>query len=323
MYDSVLVPLDGSTFAEQALPLALELCRRSGATLHVVLVHDAFAAVPQYGEPPVLDHSVDVASRRQEEEYLEAVARPLANAGVVVVSRLLEGPVAHSLTEYARVSGIELVVLTTHGRGVFSRFWIGSVADRLLRQLELPMLVLRPHASRGAPAASQLRRIMVPLDGSPLAEAVLGPALRLGELLGAQFTLYSAVVQTPPIQLPYPGIMVIPEQPAVTSMLERQAAEYLDGLAKTLTDRGLSVDTAVELTTDSVSAISTWAERHGADLIALATHGYGGATRLLLGSVADKLLRSATVPVLVWRPDAEAVRSAPEYSGERKATAAR
>ena len=303
MYGSLLVPLDGSSFAEQALPLAAEICSRSGAVLHLVLVHDSLAAVPVYGEPVFLDQSIERASRQREADYLEAVARPFIGHGIVVRTRLLEGPVAHALVGYARTSGIELVVLTTHGRGVFSRFWIGSVADRLVRQLEVPMLVLRPHAPRGAPPASLLRRIVVPLDGSPLAEAVLEPATQLGGLLGAEFILYRAVVVLPPMHLPYPAVMLVPEQTEVTSVLEQQAAQYLDDLAKGLRARGLHVETAVEVTTDPVAALSTWSERHGADLIALATHGHGGATRLLLGSVADKLLRSASVPLFVWRPD--------------------
>jgi nucleotide-binding universal stress UspA family protein len=314
MYRSLLVPLDGSSFAEQALPLAVEICARSGASLHLVLVHDSLAAVPRFGEPVFLDQSLDLASRRQEEEYLEAVARPLIGRGIVVVTRLIDGPVAHSLVNYTRASAIELVVLTTHGRGVFSRFWIGSVADRLVRQLEVPMLLLRPHAARGAPPASMLRRILIPLDGSPLAEAVLEPATQLGDMLGAEYTLFRAVVLPPPLQLPYPAVMIIPEQTPVTSVLREQAQGYLDEMAHRLRSRGLRVETAVEVTTDSVSAISTWAERHGADLIALATHGYGGATRFLLGSVADKLVRSATVPIFVWRPTAPADHAAQDSS---------
>jgi len=315
MYRSLLVPLDGSSFAEQAVPLALEICVRSGAALHLVLVHDSLAAVPHYGEPALLDPSMDSAARRQEEEYLEAVARPLAGRGVVVMTKVIDGMVAHSLAEYARTARIELVIFTTHGRGVFSRFWIGSVADRLVRQLDVPMLILRPHAPRGTPSASLLRRIVVPLDGSALAEAVLEPAVQFGELLGAEYILYRAVVALRPAPLPYPAVMLIPEPTEVTSILEQQASRYLDDVAGTLRARGLHVETVVEVTTDAVSGIATWAERHGADLIALATHGYGGAARFLLGSVADKLLRSASVPLMLWRPEGGTDRAAQGSGG--------
>src|SRR4029079_16747674 len=108
MSGSRLVPLDGSSFAEQALPLAAEICSRSGAVLHLVLVHDSLAAVPVYGEPVFLDQSIERASRQREADYTEAVARPFIGHGIVVRTRLLEGPVAHALVGYARTSGIEL-----------------------------------------------------------------------------------------------------------------------------------------------------------------------------------------------------------------------
>ncbi len=303
MYRSLLVPLDGSAFAEQALPLAAELAARSGATLHIVLVHHSTAVVPGPGEPVVSHPAVDDATRLQEQEYL---ARVSALGGTHrVVTRLLDGPIAASIADYARTSAIDLVVLTTHGRGVLSRFWIGSVADRLVRQLEQPMLLVRPHASRGVPSAAMLRRILIPLDGSPLAASVIGPAIHFGELLGAQFTLFRAVVLPPPVWLPFPGIVVAPEAPSATTAQQLDATRYLHDIAHRLRLRGLEVATAVEVADDPVAAIAQHAEDHAADLIALATHGYGGATRFLLGSVADKLLRTATVPLLVWRPGVE------------------
>jgi nucleotide-binding universal stress UspA family protein len=302
MYRSLLVPLDGSPFAEQALPMAVDLCTRSGATLHLVMVHDALSSVPCYGEPVLVDAAAVESCRLQEQEYLKALAGPLVRRGIAVVTCVVEGPVARTIVEYTNVQRIDLVVMTTHGRGVFSRFWIGSVADRLVRHLDVPMLVLRPLAGRGAPTASQMRRIVVPLDGSPLAEAALEPAAQFAGVLGAGLTLYRAILQAAPLLLPYPGVAVMPEQVALTPVLEEEATRYLEALAARLRARGLQVDTAVELAGDPVAAISTWAERHGADLIAMATHGHGGTTRLLLGSVADKLLRSAEVPLLLFRP---------------------
>lgn len=303
MYRALLVPLDGSSFAEQALPLATELAARSGAVLHIVLVHYSIALVPGPGEPVVFDPAVDEATRKQEQEYLAAVSASVPGAGTLrVVTRMLDGPVAESIADYARKSAIDLVILTTHGRGVLSRFWIGSVADRLVRLLEQPMLLVRPQASRGAPSAAMVRRILIPLDGSPLAASVLEPATSLGELLGAEFTLLRAVVLAPPVVLPFPGVIVPPEAAGDSTKLQLEATRYLRDVAHGLRLRGLEVATAVEVAGNPVSAIAEYAERHAADLIALATHGYGGATRFLLGSVADKLLRTATVPLLVWRP---------------------
>ena len=305
MYRALLVPLDGSSFAEQALPLATELAVRAGAVLHIVLVHHSIALVPGPGEPVVFQPAVDDATRQQELDYLAVISAPIAAAGtLVVVTCVLDGPVAESIAGYARNSAIDLVVLTTHGRGVLTRFWLGSVADRLVRLLDQPMLLVRPQASRGAPTAAMLRRILIPLDGSPLAATVLEPATRLGELLGAEFTLLRALVLLPPVILPFPG--VVPPELTVTSTTQQlEATRYLHDVAHQLRLRGLEVATAVEVAGNPVAAITEYAERHAADLIAVATHGYGGATRVLLGSVADKLLRTATVPLLVWRPALE------------------
>lgn len=313
MYRSLLVPLDGSTFAEQALPMAAEIAGRCRATLHIVLVHNSIAVVPGPGEPVVLDPAVDEAGRRQEEEYLSSVSASLASAAFSVTTALLDGPTAQTIADHARTHAIDLVVLTTHGRGLLSRFWIGSVADRLVRQLEQPVLLVRPQSSRGAPSPAMIRRVMIPLDGSQLAAAMVEPAAQFAGLLGADLTLFRAVVVPPPVWLPVPGV-ILPEDDAETPRkLELEARRYLHQTAQPLRARGLSVDTAVDVASDAVAAIVAQAERQGADLIALATHGYGGATRLLLGSVADKLLRTATVPLLVWRPgatDRETVRPA-------------
>jgi nucleotide-binding universal stress UspA family protein len=304
MYRSLLVPLDGSAFAEQAIPLAAELAARSSAVLHIVMVHHSTALVPGPGEPVVFHPAADDATSQQEQKYLADVSARLAGT-VRVVTRLLDGPVAESIANYARAGAIDLVVLTTHGRGLLSRFWIGSVADRLVRQLEQPMLLVRPQASRGVPSAAMLRRVLIPLDGSPLAASVLGPAIHFGELLGAQFTLFRAVVLPPPVWLPFPGVAIPPQATSAPTAAQLEATRYLDDIAHGLRLRGLEVQAAVEVTDDPVAAIAAHAERHAADLIALATHGYGGATRFLLGSVADKLLRTATVPLLVWRPGTE------------------
>jgi nucleotide-binding universal stress UspA family protein len=306
MYRSLLVPLDGSAFAEQALPMAAELAARSGASLHIVLVHNSTAVVPGPGEPVVLDPAIEHQVRLQEEAYLGSVSGPLSSDGrFPVVTRLLEGRAAHTIAEYARSSAIDLVVLTTHGRGVLSRFWIGSVADRLVRQLDQPMLLIRPQAARGAPSPARVHRILVPLDGSPLAAAILAPATRLGQLLGAEFTLLRVVQLVAPVWLPVQGVVLPMEDPNAATTRQLEATHYVQDAARQLRARGISVEAAVEVAPEPVVAIAEYAERHGADLIAIATHGYGGATRFLLGSVADKLVRTATVPLLVWRPGLE------------------
>jgi nucleotide-binding universal stress UspA family protein len=302
MYRSLLVPLDGSSFAEQALRVAADIAARAKATLHLVLVHQASAVVAGPGEPVVLDPEIDQKLRGEEEGYLGSV-RQLVGKGdaVQVVTQVVEGPVAESVARYAHDHAVDLVVMTTHGRGVFSRFWLGSVADRLVRQLEQPLLLLRPEPSGAAPALPAFRKVLLLLDGSPHAEAMIEPAVQLVQTFAGELTLVRVVERLAPIWLPIPGVAPVPDSDAMPHR-QLQATRYLHEVANRLRMRGLQVTTAVEIAPDPVSGITEFTERERMDVIALATHGHGGPVRFLLGSVADKLVRSATVPLLVWRP---------------------
>ncbi|MFL5506421.1 MAG: universal stress protein [Gemmatimonadales bacterium] len=302
MYRSILVPLDGSTFAEQALPVAADIAARAKATLHLVLVHQATAVVAGPGEPVVLDPGIDERRRGEEGGYLARLQGLVAHGDAVqVVSQVIEGPVADAVAHYAHAHAVDLVVMTTHGRGVFSRFWLGSVADRLVRQLEQPLLLLRPQPSGGAPRALGFGRILLMLDGSPHAEAMIDPSVQLAHTFGGELTLVRVVERLAPIWLPLPGVAPVPDTDAMAHR-QLEATRYLHEVANRLRVRGVPARTAVEVAPDPVSGITEFAERERMDVIALATHGHGGPVRFLLGSVADKLVRSATLPLLVWRP---------------------
>lgn len=302
MYRSILVPLDGSPFAEQALAAAAEIAGRAKATLHLVLVHQSAAVVAGPGEPVVLDPAIDEKLRAEEGGYLASV-RALVQRGDTfqLVETVLEGPIADAIAKYAHDHAIDLVVMTTHGRGVFSRFWLGSVADRLVRQLEQPLLLLRPRSGEAGTPLPTVRRVLLPLDGSPHAEAMIEPALRMAQTYGAEVTLLRVVERITPVWLPTPGVIPVPDADALPHR-QLEATRYLHEVAGRLRVRGHQVATAVEVAPDPVSGITEFAERERIDVIAMATHGHGGPVRFLLGSVADKLVRSATTPLLVWRP---------------------
>jgi nucleotide-binding universal stress UspA family protein len=223
-----------------------------------------------------------------------------AAPGVRMSSSLLEGFAPDVLRE--QMSGkSDLVVMATHGLGPLSRFWLGSVADALVRTANVPLLLLRPSEQPPPVAvAPSFRHIMIPLDGSDLAEQALEPALQLGQLMEADYTLLRVVK---------PVVMLDPhlEWPALNGTnetLTRQALDeaqaYLDRTADRLHAQGLTVKTCVVLHTYPADAILEEARK--VDVIALATHGRGGFRRLLLGSVADKVLRGGTTPMLVCRP---------------------
>lgn len=306
MARSILVPLDGSSFSEQALPAAMWLARRAQVPLRLVQIHVPVAILPFAGSTPV-DAQAERRLREREREYLNELAgRVSAEAGVQCTGVLLDGPVIDTIDDYARQFGVEMVVMTTHGRGGFSRLWLGSVADGLVRRSTVPILLIRPEDHETErPGVDGFRRILVPLDGSELAEQILPHAIALARLADGELVLVRVVT-------PYVVTDFVTERPGVlpptvfTEPRVRLAEEELGRVAERLSiEEGITVSTRVVEHTQPAAGILEEAERTGADLIAAATHGRGGIARLVLGSVADKLIRAARVPVLVVRPQAK------------------
>jgi nucleotide-binding universal stress UspA family protein len=298
MYRSLLVPLDGSLPSEHALPLALSIARRSGAALQLVHVHmplmvDGIAATYSLG---------DTANRAQAHSYLEALVKRLTNTTEVPVSGvLLDGPVVSVLEEHARTTESDLIVMTTHGRGPLSRFWLGSVADELIRRTDMPLLVVRP--DDGAPDLIRtpvLQRILIPLDGSETAEQILEPAIALGTLMDAEYTLLRVLEPVPIYGHNLTGYAAGGTDLAVLKQLQAEAQTYLEGVAHRFRGRS-RVQTRVVVHPQIASAILGEARAHAVNLIALETHGRHGLARLVLGSVADKVIRGAPIPILVHR----------------------
>jgi nucleotide-binding universal stress UspA family protein len=304
MFKRILVPLDGSRFGEQTLPLALTVARRAGAELR--LVHKHVPPPPVHPDSALaLDPSLESKSRKEEAAYLDALVKKLTAAGgASVSSALVDGPMVDALCEYATTTKADLVVMTTHGRGALSRFWLGSVTDGLVRRLTVPLLLVRPQEDEDEVDLAKeclLRHVLIPLDGTPYAEAILKPALALGSLMGAEYTLVRVIEPVPVVGLDVPGYAAAGTDLALADRLQIQARDYLDRVAQRLRDQGARVRTQVVLNQLAAGAILGEAATRRQDAIALQTHGRGGLARLFLGSVADKVLRGATVPVLVQR----------------------
>jgi nucleotide-binding universal stress UspA family protein len=314
MYRNILVPLDGSAFGEHALPLALAVARRAGASLQLVqvlpLVNPIYSEMPFYiddtTEGQILEHQQNVARH-----YLEETAARLKKLApsVVISTVVLEGVVESMVRTQVAQSGADLVMLTTHGRGPLARFWMGSVSDELVRHLPVPVLLVRPaeHPPEFEPE-SRLKHILVPLNGEPLAEKMLDPALELGKLMKADFTLLRVVKPVFPY-MSFPasgnGISQMAESVLENAReVERQrvqdAQEYLEKVAAPLREHGLVVVTRVEVDESPAHAILKYGA--SADLIAMETHGRGGLARLFMGSTCDQVIRGRAVPVLVHRP---------------------
>ncbi len=316
MYRNVLVPLDGSPFSEHALPLAVDVARQGGGT--VQLTHVRLPVSSIYSEAPLfiadeIENNLTERERARWQEYLEDVAVRIRKAapGVTVTTSLQEGEAAETLQKQAEVTGADLVVMTTHARGALGRLWLGSVADELLRHLPIPLLLARPAA--GAPDLSGQalpKLIIVPLDGNPLAEQMVRPAAELAKLSHAGLTLLRVIkplaVLTPPqsagASLGQMASELVERLRSTQEELRKEAHTYLERVAIPLRAEGLHVLTRVSMEEQPAIGVLHEAEAQHAGIIALATHGRRGLTRLVLGSVADKVIRGSQSAVLVCRP---------------------
>ena len=303
MNGCIIVPLDGSRFGEHALPYALSIAKKAGVPIHLVHVHET--PVPVYStELAIMEGPLDPAMRARMEGYLGKLAQELRSLTTVPVKVTLhEATAVDFLVEYARQVDAGMIVMTTHGRGAFGRFWLGSVADRLIRNTSTPIFLV--HGSKEPVDLSRqitLNRMLAPLDGSPLAEQVLKPALDLAGLFDSRCELFR-VFQEMTAPDDYPPFLLAETFDALPrEQLRKGAQQYLERVATSLRNQGKTVETAVHDNFHPADGILQEVQKSKADWIVLATQGRKGLPRLMLGSVADKVIRGATVPVFVYHP---------------------
>lgn len=235
----------------------------------------------------------------EQERYLEHTAAELRAKlpEQEVTASLLEGYVTEALERQAKEIDASLIVMTTHGRTGMSRAWLGSVADSLVRHSDFPLLVIRPFDDGETFPAASFDHFLVPLDGSPAGERILEPAVVLGKAMGARFTLLHVVA--PHVTM---GARVSPLPAGHLEERMSKAEEYLAGVVKRLEGDGVEAHAEIESHFAPARAILKTAEAKDLDLIAIATHGYTGVKRAILGSVADKVLRGSRWPLLLERP---------------------
>lgn len=307
MLRTILVPLDGSRFGEHTLPLALTLARKAKARIHIVHSHQRLES--PYAEMVVFDDTLDDQMKRQEAAYLNLTIGNIKKHFTGEVSYAIEeGHTATVVKHQAVTAGADLIVLTTHARGPLARFWLGSVTDELVRSSDVPLLLAHP--AEAAPDLAKdvpLQHWLVPLDGSKLSEHILEPANAIADLCQADFTFLRVLRPVTPMVVPAAvggftplaeDVMVRVE--ALQQDVERDAVTYLNQVAAPLRAKNRTVRTVVTIDEQAGEAILSRA-KSGIDAIALGTHGRHGLTRMLLGSVADNVIRGSSVPVLVHR----------------------
>jgi nucleotide-binding universal stress UspA family protein len=302
MVHRIMVPLDGSTLAESALPTAFHLARRDAATVQLVMVQESPLAIVRAGGAPVRDPGFDQELRREARRYLEVLlGRIDANDRARAGTTLLDGPIAESLGARARDTAIDLVVMTTHARGGVSRAWLGSVADGLVRRSPAPVLLLRPRDAEGRRDEDSIgfRRVLLPLDGSAPGDQMVEHAIDMAGIEGVQYMLLRVIAPSEsPVRAALPHRGETPSSRTQHATVEA----LLDSKADALRARGLAVKAQVVIDDSAARGILSYAVESNADLVAMTTRSRGGVERMLLGSVADRVLRSSDRPLLLWNP---------------------
>ena len=293
VYRSILVPLDGSALAERALAVAASLATRMGSDLHLVHAHRdrVVDEIPTYG----LSGAV---VRAAAEQYIrDTTDRVRSSQGGSVSGVVLEGSPASAMVAHAESVGADLIVMSSHGRTGASRFWLGSVADAVMRSATMPVLMVRGEGERASPL---FERILVPLDGSELAEAVLPHAIALAKLGEARVHLLQVEERSEDLRLSVWGLAA--REPDDLPARLATADRYLHHVVARFESEWPPATVSVEARGGHRigEAIAQVAIEHETDLIAMATHGRG-ASRMLIGSVADKVIRSTHCSVLLLR----------------------
>lgn len=317
MYRCVVAPVDGSPFGEHALPLAISIASGSGAVLHLTHVHVPLLT-PTGVETVTFPGAWNEASRAQGREYLQGLAARISSRHPLrLETSLIEGAVADAVARHALRCGAGLVVMSTHAHIRLRKLWHQGVAEQVARELPVPVLMVHPRSEQEAPeltAAGEIRHLLVPLDGSAFADAMIPHAITLAEPFGARFTLIQ---------------VVRPERGAGRTLLNRfeevdqrqleadkaAARAHLEQVAATLRARGLRVRTRVDVSEDPASAIVDFVRRSRSspepiDIIAMETHPHRPLSRILGRHTADAVIHDSPVPVLVFEPTPQGAAAA-------------
>lgn len=310
MNRKIVVPLDGSELAERALHYARSPAARIGAEvilLHVCGPEECHCEAEKCTVQPMHRVYVEYTAQMLRNE-LESVAADRIEIGWEV----LVGDPATEIVNYARQQNADRIIMASHGRSGVSRWILGSVAEKVARESPVPVAIIRASAEEAERSDSPDRKILVLLDGSEMAEQVLPYAIEHAEMSGRE--VFPLRVCDPPdigspffyhlTQLEYPPAKPLKREDYVEEVMAKckdETKEYLARIEKRLKDEGLKVSLEI-LAGKPSDEIVDYIGKHSFNLITMSTHGRSGLTRWAYGSVADRVLHSATSPLLLVRP---------------------
>src|SRR5579875_879883 len=319
VYQNILVPLDGSKRAEEALVVAARLARASGGTiflLRVVSMSNQFASYVAL-EPLMTQQAID-AQLEEAKDYLDRLAKKEGLADIHSRTLVFFGQPALNILSVAESYRIDLIIMSSHGYTGMTRWIMGSVAEKVSHASPVPVLILRegkPPLAGLHPDGSGALKALVPVDGSAHAEVAIGPAAQL--IAGLASPGRGALHLTQVVVMPSLEQLNSSEHAMILQKakenLSATVQEIREGLiANYGSDLHLSLTWSVTVDDDIAGGIVRMAESgedaEGAgtfgrcDMIAMATHGYSGLQRWMLGSITERVLQTTGLPVLIVRP---------------------
>ena len=312
MFKRILVPLDGSTRAESAVPIAARIAQAFGGSVILLQV----AAIPieieiEKKPPEIYSQAAFDKGIVDTKSYLEDVAKLDVLKGIKTETEAITGAIAPSILSAIQTLHANLIVMCSHGYTGFKRWTLGSEADKVTRHSPIPVLVLREGGPELATAAHQPVRALVAVDGSSLSETVVEPAAYLAAALAEATSQQGALHFLRVVDLPTSGGKFKSDAHIDTGLKEQvkhEDEEYLATLEHRLGENGdlahldLAITSSVEVDPDIAEAIVKKSEQDAFDFIAIATHGRGGVQKWAMGSVAGRVLHATTLPLLIMRP---------------------
>jgi nucleotide-binding universal stress UspA family protein len=300
MYSKILVPLDGSKLAESILPYARSFARglKIPVELLVAIEPDVISTFSDLKHGRYVD-IVETDMKRNGIDYLQKVARTFPNASAVTCSARIGSP-AETIVEQASEGADTLIAMCTHGRSGVKRWILGSIADKVLHAARGHFLLVRANDKGEVAKEISLKTVIVPLDGSHLAEGILPRVAALAKKMKMEVVLLRAY----PLAIqPYfvEAEAYMPAFDRLSEDVKAEASQYLEEKVRQLQSEGLEKVSYVVPQGDGAGEIISFARETPDNLVAMCTHGRSGVGRWVLGSVTDRVVRHCEDPVLVVR----------------------
>jgi nucleotide-binding universal stress UspA family protein len=312
MYQRILVPLDGSSLAEQVLPYAANLAKTHHLEVQLLRVIEPLLSSSVPGQSiPLADI---IGGRKLEaQDYLDGIKACLHTTKTPIECSVVEGNPAQLIVEHGEEEPGTIIAMSTHGRSGIGRWVLGSIADKVLHATASPLLLVRASEAPSPVQDVAITSLIVPLDGSPLAEQVLPHVSALAHAAGPSGRVKVVLVRVTPTveemtrymtQQHIDSSSTVYYGPYEEFIKEEHAiaADYLHRTKSRLADTGLSVEEKL-VKGHPATAIVELARSQPNNMIMITTHGRSGLGRWVLGSVADKVVRTSGGPVFLVRAD--------------------